>query len=936
LSHQSDPRLQLPYNNAFTVKCRDKVDKGVLMRSKIDNQILIIDKAICKCIDTFGADERGMLSQTILSQLRNFVEHIMLKVYNDKTSQDLDDSYPNIQAAIKFLKTRGEYKPLNRFHHFLQIVASHYTQDEEDSERLMLKYYEFLLKIREYLKTKYSLDVLANLEKFPTNTDSDLREYYEKIADRVNRHKPFDLSGAEYERFYIRRIKPFFVGQRIYYEVTFTLASEKSSKFDRIIAFTSLEISHFYATRLYTVSDRVEILGKNMPILIIVGWETSIRPCELNNFGKLFNVDLKVDSGNSEYRELMRFLTGTGFSLVELLDFPDYDYLAVRQIIGKKTASLPFMGILDKCRKLSKDSSAGGNVTRYLLHHLNNKIIKSQYEFQGGNGHLSNLHLKYGCIPFDTMPFTASLIEHNPRFSDLLESIAPSIREHEFFARRIKNNTEIQGHLYTPVKDVANFGDPNPLIQKYNDKLYYKHASRRLETASGQIYLKGYQDDTLFILRKLDELSQLSIKNYSKSVVSWLQTTDHKIDCEEKKSALTEMFEKSAVSFIYGSAGTGKSTLINHISHLFSGNTKLYLAHTNPAVDNLKRRVTASNCTFDTVSRFLNRQDTSIEYDLLVVDECSTVDNRYMRAILEKAKFNLLVLVGDIYQIESIHFGNWFSAARSFIKETSVFELSIPYRTKNSGLLELWKRVRHMDETILEHIAKNDYSARLDASIFDPAGADEIILCLNYDGLYGINNINRFLQDSNPNPAIPWGVHQYKVNDPILFNESERFAPLIYNNTKGRIVGIEVFENHIQFDIELDRVINGMDAAKYDFTLMENSAAGNSVIRFIVSRYKSTDEDHDMFSLALVPFQVAYAVSIHKAQGLEYDSVKIVITDEVDELMSHNIFYTAITRARDKLKIYWTPEVEKKVLASIKPKNSNKDVALLRSINGLK
>ena len=126
-----------------------------------------------------------------------------------------------------------------------------------------------------------------------------------------------------------------------------------------------------------------------------------------------------------------------------------------------------------------------------------------------------------------------------------------------------------------------------------------------------------------------------------------------------------------------------------------------------------------------------------------------------------------------------------------------------------------------------------------------------------------------------------------------------------------------------------------MDAARYDFTLLEDSATGHSVISFFVNKYKSTDEDDDILSSAVVPFQVAYAVSIHKAQGLEYNSVKIVITDEVDELISHNIFYTAITRARNKLKIYWTPEVEKKVLSSIKPKSNNKDVALLRSINNL-
>lgn len=63
---------------------------------------------------------------------------------------------------------------------------------------------------------------------------------------------------------------------------------------------------------------------------------------------------------------------------------------------------------------------------------------------------------------------------------------------------------------------------------------------------------------------------------------------------------------------------------------------------------------------------------------------------------------------------------------------------------------------------------------------------------------------------------------------------------------------------------------------------------------------------------------------------LEYSSVKIVITDEIDELITHNIFYTAITRAQNKLKIYWTPEVEHKVLTSIKPRDIKKDVGILR------
>ena len=80
--------------------------------------------------------------------------------------------------------------------------------------------------------------------------------------------------------------------------------------------------------------------------------------------------------------------------------------------------------------------------------------------------------------------------------------------------------------------------------------------------------------------------------------------------------------------------------------------------------------------------------------------------------------------------------------------------------------------------------------------------------------------------------------------------------------------------------------------------------------------------------------QIAYAVSIHKAQGLEYTSVKLVITDEVDELITHNIFYTAITRTQDLLKIYWTPEVEDKVLKRIKPRNIDSDIELLTTYLG--
>ncbi len=174
-----------------------------------------------------------------------------------------------------------------------------------------------------------------------------------------------------------------------------------------------------------------------------------------------------------------------------------------------------------------------------------------------------------------------------------------------------------------------------------------------------------------------------------------------------------------------------------------------------------------------------------------------------------------------------------------------------------------------------------------------------------------------------------------KKGDPVLFNESIRFAPVIYNNLKVWIVDIVRSEDEIQFEIELDAAINEFDARNQDFELLENSARGNSIIRFSVWRNENTDHD-DVPIESIVPFQVAYAVSIHKAQGLEYDSVKIIITDEVGELITHNIFYTAITRAKRDLKIYWSPETENRVLSSFEKKEVMRDISLLAEKYNLK
>jgi hypothetical protein len=153
---------------------------------------------------------------------------------------------------------------------------------------------------------------------------------------------------------------------------------------------------------------------------------------------------------------------------------------------------------------------------------------------------------------------------------------------------------------------------------------------------------------------------------------------------------------------------------------------------------------------------------------------------------------------------------------------------------------------------------------------------------------------------------------------------------VIYNNLKGRIVGIDHVPGRIQFDVELDRPLSEFDVSSDELEWM-----GGSTVRFSVYEYDDTSDEDDDSLNTTVPFQVAYAVSIHKAQGLEYDSVKIVITDANEDDITHNIFYTAITRARERLRIFWTPETQQGVLQSLHRKTEPKDVYLLANRNGL-
>jgi AAA domain/UvrD-like helicase C-terminal domain len=893
----------------------------------ISKQIQSADEVICRNIESL-ADQRAFLSQNILSQLRNLVEGVIVLLHTD--SPDAEFNYNAVEPGLNFVKSQGKLNFLGKFHKLLQKSVSHYSPDEDASERLMLKYYEYLHRVRSMLQDNCGVSVLSNLENFPVDLDPSLREYYEKIAARIKAVSATPLDRSRKYRYYIHKTRPFFVDNRIYYEVTFSRAVDKVNKFDRIIAFTNIDMDDKYSALLTLRHDSIEVLGQTLPIAIIREWEVSIRPWELKNFARLLGMSIAVRSESEEYRFLMHGLTANSGCLLDLIDLPDEKYARIKAAGTAKVDKPQIFTILDEARRIVRSTAPGHNILRYLMLRMRNQILKSQYDGRGCS-FLSGMKLKYGCSPFDTMPFCTSLPEHNPRYWDLVESLDVTGRNHELFARRVKNNVDRHGMLYTPVADLKVFGDVSGLISIYNSKLYRTHLERRLLVQDKEhVFISGYENDTFAIVKKLQEYASSGVAGYTQAVERWLKETHRGIDDSLKKDALKQLFSQSRVALIYGAAGTGKSTMVDHIARYFNDKKKLFLAHTHPAIDNLERKVEAQNSDFRTISSQIGRNTYGQEYDLLVIDECSTVSNSDLLKVLVKTPFKLLVLVGDAYQIESIEFGNWFGIIRSFIPHTSVFELTTPYRTKNDALLGFWSKVRNIDDDITEAMARNGYSTILDKTLYQTQGGDEIILCLNYDGLYGINNINRFLQSSNPNAAITWGDFTDKIGDPVLFNDTERFKPVIYNNLKGRIVDIDHFPDRIQFDIQLERSLSEIDVDSSELEYM-----GESTVRFSVYERETSDDDDDDSLNTSVPFQVAYAVSIHKAQGLEYDSVKIVITDANEDDITHNIFYTAVTRARKHLRIFWTPETQQRVLQRLHRSTNPKDVALLVSRRGL-
>lgn len=896
---------------------------------KCDQLLYEQSNAVDEALNLLKDNDRAFVSQFSLLPLRHFVEHVMLKIYCEDFGVDMNDDWQNIKAAQEYIYTHGQYYFISEFHqNHLQKSVSHKVESKKYSETLMILYYKPLLMIKNYLLQTCRMDVLKNLSKYPLDLDNTFLDYYRAIQKAV--FKSHITEKAEGGHYYIYKKRPIWVDKKLMYELTLGLANDYADKQDRFIVFSTFDVFDNYAVEAYIVEEKIQYFDTFVSIKILEDYNVSIRTYELNNLGTILQSPNKVKRKQKEFSLMMDYIKEHKISLDKIIQFSDEAFEALSNFIKVQTNETPILDLLEKARDIVINNRTGSNVLKYLFCHAKNSIIRYQIS-DLPNPNISYLKLKNGVLLFEETPFAANLMRSKESTNSVFECIDDDNSDCQLLAKRISEQSDNTGQLYVKSSTIYNGGDINELISRFNNSLPDFQPERKIDCFGDNLFIKENEINTVRILKSLQSKTAHGIPGYSYQANQWIQLNEGNIKGEEKKSILTNMFDKSRVFVLYGSAGTGKSTTVSFALNILGNVSKLCLAPTHPAVDNMKRKINDPNAEYYTIKKFLFDKSIPGDWDVVVIDECSVVSNEAMIKVLEKLSFDALLLTGDIYQLPSINFGNWFHIVKSLLPAYACSELTKQFRTTDDNLLTLWDKVRTFDSSVYEFMCHNGMTNILDNTIFDGYDEDQIVLCYNYDGLYGINSINRYLQEKNPNKPQYWNQCVFKIGDPVIFHNTQRFNDILHNNLKGKIVGISKETDRITFEIAIESSLSSISFKYSNLEYVKNLKNGWTVIRFTVYKYNDDEEDAEPQEMHTVPFQVAYAVSIHKSQGLEYDSVKVIIANNVDELITHNVFYTAITRAKKRLMVYWTPETASKVLSSFEPHFDMKDSNIIKN-----
>jgi exodeoxyribonuclease V alpha subunit len=485
----------------------------------------------------------------------------------------------------------------------------------------------------------------------------------------------------------------------------------------------------------------------------------------------------------------------------------------------------------------------------------------------------------------------------------------------------VLNQLADEGHVYYPyglltakcgeILKVDEASVPAALPHLAEEKMIFIEQSQTLRHKSGgqtseckppispeaAVYLARFYVSETGIVSRLKTLlnfpKQLRLLNVDESL-HWVQG-DLNIAFSGKQLEAIKASINNKIMIVTGGPGTGKTTIINAILRIARkmGQKVLLAAPTGRAA---KRMTEAAGYEAKTIHRLLEyspggpdgggfkRDDTNpLDGDLIIIDEVSMIDTvlmyHFLKAVPQRAT---LILVGDIDQLPSVGPGNVLkdiidSAVVPVVRLNEIFRQSErsmiivnAHRINRGEMPRVERGPEHLNdfyftsieepEVVLEKIIHLCKEAIPREFGFDPLN-DIQVLTPMHRGTVGVTNLNASLQKelNSCTDEIARAGRLFKVGDKILQTRNN-YDKDVYNGDIGRIITIdrELQELKIDYDGKI---------VSYDYT--------------------------DLDEIVL-----AYAISVHKAQGSEYPVVIMPILTQHYLLLQRNLLYTGITRGR--------------------------------------